>query len=301
MNAHEKMGLLKRLESKFNPDSYPLFVEINRIMYDENRQFPTYDRDIRVRQSMAQLERCLKKCGGRRPKSLLDVGCGMGYFPMAANLAGIEYSLGIDISANDSWDYYLSRSDNGALEFEVCDLSVDTPTRKFDLVTSWSAFEHFSNPRLMLLKMLGLLNPGGTLFIEFSPLWNSHAGAHLYRRIPTPWYHMLFSGKVLERYYDENGIRHEKRGNGAILGNNFLNGCSAEYFYRLFNEIKLHGIRLVELTPMPETRYAWFYDILRNRLPCPEHEHLTNGFTAVFRRDGVFPGHGGTMLIEPIS
>ncbi len=66
------------------------------------------------------------------------------------------------------------------------------PGRQFDLIYSWSVFEHVEQPRVdeVLAMLRGKLKPGGRLFVQIAPLYYSADGSHLYHRIPEPWAHL---------------------------------------------------------------------------------------------------------------
>ena len=66
------------------------------------------------------------------------------------------------------------------------------PGQSFDLVYSWSVFEHVEQDILnsVLAQLHGKLKPGGYLFIQIAPLFFSAEGSHLFHRIPIPWGHL---------------------------------------------------------------------------------------------------------------
>ena len=64
--------------------------------------------------------------------------------------------------------------------------------RCFDLVYSWSVFEHVEQRLFdsVLAQLHGKLRLGGYLFIQIAPLFFSAEGSHLFHRIPIPWGHL---------------------------------------------------------------------------------------------------------------
>ena len=72
----------------------------------------------------------------------------------------------------------------------------------FDLIYSWSAFEHVAQPLIgeVLRQLRDVLRPGGRLFIQIAPLYYSSEGSHLYHRVPEPWGHLLNQESV---YFDK--------------------------------------------------------------------------------------------------
>jgi SAM-dependent methyltransferase len=72
----------------------------------------------------------------------------------------------------------------------------------FDLIYSWSAFEHVAQPLIgnVLQQLKTMLRPGGYLFIQIAPLYYSSEGSHLYHKIKEPWGHLLNQGNI---YFDK--------------------------------------------------------------------------------------------------
>lgn len=101
-------------------------------------------------------------------RTLLDIGCGRGYFVHSALRHGYA-GEGIDIAesavryAHDRMNIPVTRS---TIE------SVADAGRKFDIVTLWHVLEHFVNPGVALTAVRSLLAPGGQVFLEV-PNWNS--------------------------------------------------------------------------------------------------------------------------------
>jgi len=76
------------------------------------------------------------------------------------------------------------------------------PGERFDVIYSWSVFEHVE--RRFLLDAFGLLKgalkPGGVLFIQVAPLYYSAEGSHMLPWIKQPWGHLCDEHSV---YYDK--------------------------------------------------------------------------------------------------
>jgi cyclopropane fatty-acyl-phospholipid synthase-like methyltransferase len=72
----------------------------------------------------------------------------------------------------------------------------------FDVIYSWSAFEHV-DPRVIddVIELLyKSLKPGGIVFIQIAPLYYSAEGSHLCEFIKEPWGHLIHPSNV---YYDK--------------------------------------------------------------------------------------------------
>ncbi len=94
--------------------------------------------------------------------SLLDVGCGEGFFLFNASRAGYD-AKGIEIS-DDAAEY--ARSEFGldveAKPFEELRL----PDSCFDVITLWQVLEHVPYPLVMLREAHRILKPGGLLALS---------------------------------------------------------------------------------------------------------------------------------------
>jgi SAM-dependent methyltransferase len=138
--------------------------------------------------------------------TVLDFGCGQGIgaLGMAAHLPlaqvhgvdlGSEYellgklseaNLGLPLPAN----LHLRRVDGRTLPF---------PDAYFDVVYSWSVFEHVRRDAIpgALAELRRVLRPDGELFVQIDPLYYSARGAHLYGTCPEPWVHLIEQHDVL--------------------------------------------------------------------------------------------------------
>ncbi len=128
-------------------------------------------------------------------KKVLDVGCGDGfvgyYFAKASHDA---YA----IDTND-WRNELVKN-NVRFTKESIDNKTSFSSDFFDLILSFNAFEHFSDPESALTEMLRILKPGGYLYLDFAPLFNSAHGLHAYKYIHIPFCQVLFSKDDMDRY-----------------------------------------------------------------------------------------------------
>lgn len=121
--------------------------------------------------------------------------------------------------------------DAGALEFD---------DGSFDLVFSYNAFEHFSDPAKVLMEAIRVLKPGGYLYVYFGPLYPSPFGLHGYESIPVPYIQFLFQRETIEKFCADNNL--------GTIEIDTLNMWSAFGFRELFGtcENRLRKIRYVE-------------------------------------------------------
>jgi SAM-dependent methyltransferase len=127
--------------------------------------------------------------GGQR---VADIGCGDGIIDLALTLEHRPQQLvGFDINPVDSdallamaqaMDY--AQALPPELEFKRSQPEfLPVANSSFDVVVSWSAFEHVGNPRALLTQIARVLTPGGFLMLQLFPFYASEHGSHLW-----PWF-----------------------------------------------------------------------------------------------------------------
>lgn len=135
-----------------------------------------------------------------RGKDILDFGCGEGTTALGiALLKQARRVVGIDIMS-DFNDWEARAAEQLGLETPPANLhfqqvnpgSLHDECDKFDLIYSWSAFEHVDQELLVAtLELLrNALKPGGLLLIQIAPLFYSEDGGHLMSHVTEPWGHL---------------------------------------------------------------------------------------------------------------
>lgn len=164
----------------------------------------------------------LEPHGGLSGKEMLDFGCGQGVSALAlATRYGARRVVGVDIGPDPLKCPDFARSQLGLRRLpdnlrlhRVEAGTLHDASDRFDLVYSWSVFEHVDQ-RLVgqTLEMLrDCLKPSGRLFIQIAPLYYSAEGSHLFHRFDEPWAHLSLQHDVLyarlrERVADEAELR----------------------------------------------------------------------------------------------
>lgn len=96
------------------------------------------------------------------PAKVLVVGCGTGWEAGVLARSLRAETIGIDIGDEFAFDHVGS----APAVLQVMDAqSLDFPDNVFDLVYSFHALEHISNPCLALREMARVLKPGGTFMV----------------------------------------------------------------------------------------------------------------------------------------
>ncbi len=152
----------------------------------------------------------LRKYIALESSDVLDFGCGEGITALGmARRFNTRLVRGVDIMPDPSQCLSRAREVLG-LDALPGNLSLhqiqpgatfDAPG-SFDLIYSWSAFEHVAQPLIskVLQQLKTMLRPGGYLFIQIAPLYYSAEGSHLYHKIKEPWGHLLNQGDI---YFDK--------------------------------------------------------------------------------------------------
>ncbi len=156
--------------------------------------------------------------GGLARREILDFGCGEGTSALGIALANkTSRVVGVDIMRDIDRCLPLAREqlevdalpENLRL-YQVKPGALHTHRSRFDLIYSWSVFEHIDQS--IFFDVLGLLykalRPGGLLFVQIAPLYFSSEGSHLCQWVPEPWGHLtnqdnLYHAKLARACNDE--------------------------------------------------------------------------------------------------
>jgi ubiquinone/menaquinone biosynthesis C-methylase UbiE len=129
---------------------------------------------------------------------VLDVGCGDGFIDLGivksfnpAKLMGMDLELTDVEQLRSLARENLNEELPSNLTFGTCaETTIPLPDESFDIVLSWSVFEHVSNPVAVLSEMRRILRPGGFMFLQIWPLYFSQRGSHLWNWNPLGWEHL---------------------------------------------------------------------------------------------------------------
>jgi 2-polyprenyl-6-hydroxyphenyl methylase/3-demethylubiquinone-9 3-methyltransferase len=113
----------------------------------------------------------LRKNRARPGDRLLDVGCGLGFFASRALEAGWDV-LGCEPSPTWAGQAQARIGSGRVLQGTADDPALND--LRFDLITAWDVVEHVFDPVPFLVRLRGLLAPGGRLFLRtpnFAYVW----------------------------------------------------------------------------------------------------------------------------------
>ena len=141
-------------------------------------------------------------------KVVVDYGCGFGYDSLFALQKGARHVYCLEVSearlkgaeelhASHGFKNvtYIDNTDVGELPKKI-DAGVD-------IVFSRDVMEHVPSPREVLDSMYRVTNPGGEIYIGFSPFYRSPFGSHFKCRCGCPWIHLVFSEKTILNVFKE--------------------------------------------------------------------------------------------------
>ena len=136
-------------------------------------------------------------------KNILDDCCGSGGKTLLLSQMGAAKVTGIDIGESfiDEAKNFAKSKGVSNIEFLAGDAhNLPFADKSFDMVFSFDAFEHVSNPEKMLSEVKRVLKPGGRFVMSFTT-WGNRQGHHMTDAINVPWAHMLVSEKNLMQAY----------------------------------------------------------------------------------------------------
>jgi ubiquinone/menaquinone biosynthesis C-methylase UbiE len=96
----------------------------------------------------------------------------------------------------------------------------------FDVVFSYSAFEHFTNPEMVLQEAIRVARTGGYIYLKFGNTALSPFGAHLNPQITIPYCDILFAKDSLQKFANSKGL--------GILDFNAHNSYTLEDFRKIW-------------------------------------------------------------------
>lgn len=149
-------------------------------------------------------------------KRVADLGCGDGIIDLGIVRHGEPAELvGFDVVPTDAEGLIVRAREFGAAHELPPNLSfaTSTPTRipaadrSFDVVVTWSAFEHIGDPAAVLTEARRILRDDGVLFLQLWPFFHSDRGSHLWEWCPEPYHHLSETPEETERRVRGSG-RH---------------------------------------------------------------------------------------------
>ena len=138
-------------------------------------------------------------------KTMLDIGCGFGWFERFALENGVQKIFGIEITPEDLRTVQSHIKDPRASFTEGSAIRIPLPDESVDTVVSWEVIEHIPKrtESMMFKEAHRVLKRGGTFYL-------STPYAHILSNATDPaWWligHRHYSRAMLNRYAVENGF-----------------------------------------------------------------------------------------------
>jgi SAM-dependent methyltransferase len=140
-------------------------------------------------------------------KQVADVGSGDGILDLGlvhkgrpARLVGFDVNLtNCEILLESARRQGVCESLPSSLAFEASGpTSIPAEDRSFDVVVSWSAFEHIADPIAVLREVRRVIRDDGVLFVQLWPFYHSRFGSHLRDWFPEGWEHLEMSAEDID-------------------------------------------------------------------------------------------------------
>ena len=128
-----------------------------------------------------------------RERDVADIGAGDGIIDLGLAIKAQPRKLvGFDIESTDEARLVAQAREHGVaqelpsnLEFRRSEaMSIPAGDDSFDIVLSWSAFEHVGDPPALLREVRRIVRSNGTFFLQIWPLYHSEHGGHLWDWFP---------------------------------------------------------------------------------------------------------------------
>ena len=146
-------------------------------------------------------------------REVADVGTGDGIIDLGVALKAKPTQLvGFDISETDPERLLALAKREGVAKKLPSELEfrLSEPTRlpwddnSFDVVFSWSTFEHVAEPIPLLRDIHRVMRPLGVLMIQLWPLFHSQHGSHLWQYFPEGFVQLLCPDVEIETAVRQN-------------------------------------------------------------------------------------------------
>lgn len=141
---------------------------------------------------------------------VLDIGSGDGAIDLGMSISCDARVTGVDIDKTDkdalfqaARDHRINTVNQAHVNFFGSDDKLSSlADESFDHIYSRDVFEHVFDPVTLLRSAHRVLKPGGTMFIQIWPLWDSEWGAHLFPSSGVKeWEHMVKGrAQILENH-----------------------------------------------------------------------------------------------------
>lgn len=165
---------------------------------------------------------------GHRPRTL-EVGAQDGVASYA-----LAKHYGAEVTCIDLAPQPAAWVDESMVNFVAGDATeLPLEAGQFDLAFSYNSFEHILDPKAALHELLRVVRPGGTIHLDFGPIYYAPKGLHAYDKFLVPYCQLLFAHETLDTYCRNHQLSPLK-----FRLHQELNGWSIEQYRQLWQEAR---------------------------------------------------------------
>jgi ubiquinone/menaquinone biosynthesis C-methylase UbiE len=174
-------------------------------------------------------------------KEIADVGCGEGITDLGlVHRVRPRRLVGFDLNPVDPARLLLAAREArvcselpNELEFVVsAPAALPAPDDAFDVVITWSAFEHVEQPVSLLDEIRRVLRPDGVLFLQLWPFYYSEQGSHLWHWFPEGYANLRYTEDEIARRLRSDEVTHPDWIEHRLVDNRTLNRITLDELHR---------------------------------------------------------------------
>ena len=131
------------------------------------------------------------------------------------------------------------------ISFIKLDILENNELKNFDYIVSKDTFEHTTNIEKILLKFHKITADDGKIYVGFGPLYNFYNGDHGRTGAIFPWFHLIYSEKLLLK-----NINRKQSLNISKIEELGLSKYSYKQYFEFLNKSKfnIHYFKKIYLT-----------------------------------------------------